>query len=227
MKQLNMTVTAMVLACFSLNAWSIGWSADVDVDPMTDERTAVASSEFHGSMRSLPFPYSDLKARLSVQCAEDVNVIASFSSTINLNGDTNKPILRFDDRPAKSYSFKESASGKAMFFSSSNSEKMLAEMRTANSVKLAADWYGLGQVVFQISLDGSNAAVDEACGDLMTAMAEKKAADLEYDRQREATFQALYDSAPDYVQAIESCKTLDFAHQVSACRKWMFKYRDE
>ena len=148
---------------FVTSAFASGWDTSISKDEMTDKGSAYASSPIVAPIKTMGFPYSDVKAWLGIGCNNSAKwVYVGFTTAPNLNNTQTEDgynnistKIKFNDE-VESISLTQDWGSKFLHFQ--NDEKIIAKIEKANSLLLKLNWHGSGSVYFKFPLkDSSNA----------------------------------------------------------------------
>lgn len=137
------------------------------VDEMTGEVSHYALSRSTRSLRQMSFPYTNTEGNLGFGCTSVSEwVFMGFTNAPNLNEtDTEdgynliRTRIRFDDQVQQAELTQEWGSSFIHFVGAQN---IIPKLIDSSTLRVELNWHGEGNVHFEINLDGSTAAIQEA-----------------------------------------------------------------
>ena len=158
-----MLVFTLVLTSFASDQWTV---SSISENEMTGEKAIYAFSPSVGSTKKMDFPYSNVKARLSVGYdGKKPWVYIGFTESPNLLNTTIKDgynlidtRIKWDDE-LKNVTLTQDWGSKFMHF---KKDKIIVDyIVKSDTVLLELEWYGSGTVYFRFPLNGSSKAINE------------------------------------------------------------------
>ena len=149
------------------------WTTRTATDEMDGKRWAVAYSPLASPNRELAFPYNGLQAALRIQCSEKDSMLGAdvfFTVAPNLSNTETKDgysvsrhRIKFDAGEVRTERFTQRWGSQNLAFANDlGSGPLVRNIKKHNRAKFeVSDWHGVGSFIFDFSLAGATAAIQE------------------------------------------------------------------
>jgi hypothetical protein len=151
---------------FSISFAQNMWTVSSTIDEMTEVKSWYAASPITQPTKSMEFPYGDTKARLVIGLSEGKELAyVQFNTSPNLTDKNTKDgydlinaRIKFNDT-ILGISFIQNWGDKTLFFLEMDTQKVITQLMTANTVLLELNWYGIGKTRFRFPMRGAGDAI--------------------------------------------------------------------
>jgi hypothetical protein len=151
---------------FSISFAQNMWTVSSTIDEMTEVKSWYAASPITQPTKSMEFPYGDTKARLVIGLSEGKELAyVQFNTSPNLTDKNTKDgydlinaRIKFNDT-ILGISFIQNWGDKTLFFLEMDTQKIITQLMTANTVLLELNWYGIGKTRFRFPMHGARDAI--------------------------------------------------------------------